>query len=1607
MKSKFIKKRIAINSIFLALISTVTLSCNNHNSTLKPTPNLVPHYLLTGTYSSSSGIFDYYDIGNDEYGVALNGNFVSGSAIVIPDVYNSLPVTGIMHNGFVDVSASSITIPAGIKTIDFEAFLYFDVDTLVIPYTVNRIGDGAFYSSTVEHVTFINSNAEDAGSACLCDTPPALSQSIIPSTLTTIPSFCFFNCKNLETLALPASIEEIGEEAFNGCSALSSTLAFQSITTIREKAFQGCTNLRKIHISKSMFENASGVGIEPHAFNYCASKSVLEFYFYGTDSKINSWLTNHPNWGWYSDRGNPSTDKYSIYQRIDGSAYFTSDWTYTVDEQTLETTITGYNGPTPTHGYISIPNHMPTPAGNKVTRIESDVFNDIKGSIERLYLPTTLVEIGNGMFKQGFNKLYVIDDNTACADDHNNPPDTGRINLSGLDDLRYIGSHAFALENYGIGTDTVPNTSTTYRQLITKLYLPAHLIAVGDEAFGVFGQSMLPAVTDFRWEYDSESRLETIGTDCFFALGIAGASGDIKGNATWKEHYSSTLIFPKTFRHFGMTSTDKADYNNASKYDHTFNFNLGGEVPKKGDRPAHAFEGCSLLKKVIFKGGADSNDLIIPLQTFVYNESLQTIIFEERPGKYIAFHTQQGNGSNRNSYEDFAQEAIGGNAGRDKNDFRGEPFLQSLFLPNKTTTLYIQNFAFHANSRGAIYLSDTYGHNMYADATRYTWTEMITGNYSWSTSYEVDDASNGAKQWRTIGNEAFYSSKHNPKYYGYCFNGDEKTNNANVDSLNTFSLDQKMPVYENVYYQDTIEEDYIESTNVEFGSGNPNEYVEENKCSFICKTDTTRPAGKQKIAIMTNYLFNLHDGSNSEELQTCIIPKTVNTDYTVVEIGESAFSDCFCNGGDTSPTIAVANVNNPKNVVMPDSIEKIGDYAFIRAYATEKILSYETNSNDATERMPKALEHIGKNAFIFSGIKKVLQIPFACKFYENETTDYKITSVFANAVSLRKITFADYSGATPVEQTYSNYYETTTYTATTGGDTYTSALYSTDDNDLQYKKNRLLLVLNRNKNDNKKISKNHNNAEDCEAYGSEGVTFNGLNKTNPFLYGAYKMGYWIKQISWNNNATTDAETGGDIYAQALFSGVGKYSSSEFVDDYIFLGEKRTLFSNLTCYLKSITGITDVTKLPKYGFDGCEQLSEVNLPNQSAAIPDGVFINANSSINYKTITPDSPHGADAGYLDLTGTGYTKVGKETFKNNSSITNFIAPTIGTFEVGEAAFQSCANLTNLDFSNVTTKLIINKNAFASSKVTNITWPTDPNCKIIIMDSAFSSCKSLVTVSLPAKLYSTDSNKQLAASVFNGCTSLTTVTGTANSVDITKIGDNAFYGCSNLTDFDFDIFTEALTTIGGSAFMNCKTIANSGNIVLPSSITTINGSAFKASKIVTMKIQSSSLNLGGNAFENCTSLTAVRFSNSTCAYTNYNGAVFNGCTALTELQLPTGFDLTKNFAGTNFIKNDTNVNIYSYATYKGQSANESWRKVANNQAKPVHYYVTTKADLMDASHPVISDNGGGSVLISTVNFWTTDANGCAIKLGTVTAYNGTTVTFSSGYTLDSSGFHS
>lgn len=1781
MKKSTIVKSSVLGFVGLSFACALTLASINFKYEPKAPP-IAPNYLLSGEFAETSGIFDYYDIGNNEYAVALNetSRKTYSGAIEIPSTHEDSQthtvknVTGIWHNAFYCNPATTVTFqaPSHIKTIDFEAFLYSGISSITIPYTVNTIGDAAFYHcDNLTTVNFANSSQESTGSAtsCYCDENGVPygggggGGTIHYSSLTTIPSFCFFRCEKLTTVTLPAAIQEICEEAFNGCYLLNSPFYFQNIKKIRARAFQGCAALRKVYISSSLFSDS--VGIEPHAFNFCSiapSPDNLDIVFCANQGDITNWTNSHPNWGWYNDKLNPVGNSYT-YRREDGSTYFSTDWNYTCDSNG-DVTITKYNGPAPsaaTGYFISVPNSMPTPNNNRVVRIKRDAFDEtVRIALRRLYLPRTIVAIENNMFNiwqengqhvkalnnnhfnwnnaHGYSNLCVVADNNQCAIDRQLELDSRsseivkRIDLSGLTNLEFIGFRAFS----GIGGNT---TKTT----IQKLRLPAKIRAVGDEAFGIFSFNMLPGIDELTWEYDTNSILEVIGTDAFY--GVGQNSGEVKGNSKWRAHTASTIIFPKTFKYFSVLGSDKQRYKTQAS--HPFDFE--NFQTNKYQRPAHAFAGCSLLGKVIFKGAADSPNLVIPLQTFVYNESLRTIIFEERPGHEITFHTQQ-------SGQNYAQESIGGNSGRGGNDFRGEPFLQTLVLPNKETKLRFQKMAFHANSRAAIYLSGSYGNaNMVSDASGDddAWiTKNGTTNTNGTTKTFQNNDYKLATQWKTIGDESYFESKDDKqKYWGYNFTTSLVTNSTNDKSVGTYSIDQQIPVYENVHYKDLVDykntpSDTSDDITVEVGAGNTIEYFEDEDsfCSFVCGT-----VGGNNVATMTNYLYSIYDKTDSkyyktnDEKETAHVPQTVtitvgetSTTYTVNKIGNSAFSACFCDGKDLESPLNVGDFKDLKYIELPNTIKSIGDYAFIRAYGVTTISSYSGN-DDATEGMPSSLEHIGKNAFLFSSIKKVLKIPNACKFYENCVTlptgiindvddaertpaqpDDRVCSTFSSANDLRKITFIKNG----VESSSSDYYETSTYTPSASGEAdYTCALYSKNDNGLAFNKNRLLIVLNRDNADAKKVSAELVDSEVVSRDGNPaGLKFNGKFRENSFLFGAFKMGYWILELTVGNPTINPSTS--KPYPQPLISGIGTRSSnnSTLKTKYVYLGQTGYHYTDTNaskdtkCDLDTISG--NVLSLPQFAMNGCEKLTKVELPIQSGGvIPEGVFASVTNANTIYYVEGNTPTLHE---LDMTDCLYSEIGANVFENNTSIQDLTAPGVSDFTVGSSAFGSCTGLQSVDFSTVTDNLTLDSNAFSgctnlttvnfgslsgsltigaeafkgctklntitfgnvtgdvtidvnafescgngsialdftnvagtltikggafkSSKVSSITWPSSSTCDVIIENAlvvsntsygAFHNCDSLTSVTIPSNLsgdlgsyafydcdglttvtFSSDFAGKIGNYSFESCEALATVTTDGSPSPVTNIGEGAFKSCTNLTAFDFAKFT-SLTTISKQAFKSAGTLMSSGNVVLPTSVTTIGEEAFSASSIVTMKIQSSSINLGKKAFASCASLTAVRFTNSSCLWTSYSDGVFNNCGELRELQLPTNFNIgmpvnDTYYNGTTkfFIQNDTNVNLYTYTKYEAgvTVSTNGWRKTEAQIEKPTVYFAETISDLLTAG--VINndpDNPGITASASSLHFWMLDGDE-AVYLGYVTAYNGSVVTFSSGHTLDSGGFH-
>lgn len=237
--------------------------------------------------------------------ITIVGYYGSGSDLTIPATLDGLPVvaveTGAFSNRF---DLTSVIIPNSLKRIGDDAFYGCQGLTKVtIPEGVTNIGDGAFahcsglisvfIPSSVIHIgdvafescsglTSISVDKENKSfkstmgilfnndETVLIQYPPLLGGSgtfSIPSSVTSIGRSAFAGCLKLTSVTIPNSVKEIGHEAFYGCKALADLAIPNSVTNIGIGAFNSCYVLSSVRIPDSV------ASLEDFSFIYCYSLS--------------------------------------------------------------------------------------------------------------------------------------------------------------------------------------------------------------------------------------------------------------------------------------------------------------------------------------------------------------------------------------------------------------------------------------------------------------------------------------------------------------------------------------------------------------------------------------------------------------------------------------------------------------------------------------------------------------------------------------------------------------------------------------------------------------------------------------------------------------------------------------------------------------------------------------------------------------------------------------------------------------------------------------------------------------------------------------------------------------------------------------------------------------------------------------------------------------------------------------------------------------------------------------------------------------------------------------------------------------------------------------
>lgn len=187
-----------------------------------------------------------------------------------------------------------LAIPYTVDTIGDQAFYGCSgIDSLYLNCGLQTIGAGAFSGCT--GLKYLYYNARNCSSALspfantitsqfttlvIGDSVEALPSNafrdrssinnlVIPSNVVSIGDSAFFGCSGIDTLIICSDVQSIGSFAFSGCTGIVSLHIGSGITAIGNSVFQGCTGFSKLLLPESV------TSIGSNAFYGCTSIDSL------------------------------------------------------------------------------------------------------------------------------------------------------------------------------------------------------------------------------------------------------------------------------------------------------------------------------------------------------------------------------------------------------------------------------------------------------------------------------------------------------------------------------------------------------------------------------------------------------------------------------------------------------------------------------------------------------------------------------------------------------------------------------------------------------------------------------------------------------------------------------------------------------------------------------------------------------------------------------------------------------------------------------------------------------------------------------------------------------------------------------------------------------------------------------------------------------------------------------------------------------------------------------------------------------------------------------------------------------------------------------------
>jgi hypothetical protein len=231
----------------------------------------------------SHGQFAYLLTNNTVWIVGYSGP--SGSAVVIPEAVNGVPVVAIGDRAFYYSGIRSVSVPSSVTNIGQGAFsISTSLTSISLTNGLISIGQSAFSSCySLKSATIPNSVISVGTSAF--DSCQAMTTLTIGAGVTNIGPQAFAYCGNLAAVTMGGNVVSVGSQAFVSCSKLVSLSFPSSVTNIGTLAFESCTALTAIYFKGNAPTTASS------AFT---GDNYLTLYYLPATSGWGPFLANRP-----------------------------------------------------------------------------------------------------------------------------------------------------------------------------------------------------------------------------------------------------------------------------------------------------------------------------------------------------------------------------------------------------------------------------------------------------------------------------------------------------------------------------------------------------------------------------------------------------------------------------------------------------------------------------------------------------------------------------------------------------------------------------------------------------------------------------------------------------------------------------------------------------------------------------------------------------------------------------------------------------------------------------------------------------------------------------------------------------------------------------------------------------------------------------------------------------------------------------------------------------------------------------------------------------------------------------------------------------------------